>query len=171
MCAVGWWASLRPVSTTWGSVAEWVAGIGTVLTLGAAVFAIRQEFGSIQEDRARLRRFQGSHVSAGIASYRRDRKLGMVYDLVIVNASDLPIYNVTAVVGPPAGHGDAPLEVNLLHLAARSEERSPIPASSSPTGAIVFYDLRFKDAAGLGWLRGSDGDLVEIEPPTYLGCS
>lgn len=170
LCALGWRLSLRPAASDWGNVAEWVAAIGTVGTLAAAVLAIRGEFGSMQEERGRLRRLQGSQVSGGIIDSASDED-GLFYNLVIANASDLPIYSVTATVGPPAGHDGGAIEYKYLHLPPHTEQRERVSADLSPTGALIFYELTFKDSNGLGWLRSAEGDLIETEPPDYLGCS
>jgi hypothetical protein len=84
----------------------------------------------------------------------------------IRNTSEQPIYSAELVWDD----GSAP----LAEVAARSHaERLPVvllPGSDATvtrevdpdTGAVI---LRFRDAAGVTWLRGTEGDLVDLSAP------
>jgi hypothetical protein len=84
----------------------------------------------------------------------------------IRNTSEQPIYSAELVWDD----GSAP----LMEVAARSHaERLPVvllPGSdatvtreaSPATRAVI---LRFRDAAGVTWLRGTEGDLVDLSAP------
>lgn len=148
----------------WGTFPEWLAAIGTVGALIAAVVAIRSEFESRERERSRLRVEQASLVSAGIDWSKSEGPI-----VRVTNASRAPIYNVTAMVGAPAGHEDWTNELMWNQVAGDTTERAP--TGSSPSGAVVLYEVTFKDSAGCGWRRGQEGELFEIEPPGYLGCS
>jgi len=150
----------------WGSVADWVAAIGTGGALLATIWLLRQELSTRRLTFHRERRAQAEQVAAW-TEFDLDRGIA----LVMKNASGMPIYSVRATAGTPAGHDSWQTEVAAVTLAPGEAMRSERLDSESPTGAVIFYDLEFNDSAGVGWRRGADGDLQEVEPLPYLGCS
>lgn len=176
-----------------GDAPTWVAAIGTVGALGAALFQInsernrRLEAESLQRDE--LHRAHSRLISAwpGPVIWPPDpnRQVGRTA-IDCSNASDEPVYNV--VVGIAFIQGAAPrtteglLQSDLgqragtptttLNVLPPGKWRAWIPRSdwASFMGARVGAEIAFTDRAGSHWLRRANGELIELEqdPLSYF---
>lgn len=137
----------------WGSVGDWIAGIGTIAAVAVAlVFSLRSE-----------RQQRDAHLAAVHAWF--EIVPGPKGSLRLINNTDYPVYEWSVVVTWRVG--DAPFVVRtsqadhgLLppghHDFALSAEGLPLPAND----ADVEVDFRFRDAAGNARRRLPSGRLV-----------
>ena len=156
----------------WGSVPDWLSGLGTILALVFAGLAVRaahrtnvqqsKQLEMLEEDR---RRSQASRVAAwcftgskGEPTYR------------ITNTSGLPVFrvelwaidgdgispgrsDVTKLSFVPVGDSNVAIEVGQLNDAANDQR--------------LLVEMSFMDCAGASWARRARGELIEQKGPGH----
>lgn len=148
----------------YGSLPDWLAGLGAVGALVAAISAVKYAKWTYENQAAELRtllderkREQASKVAAwtftkdGAPQYR------------VANTSGLPIYMVELWVMGAGVIG--PICAMPLPFIPPGESTIPVPRSHKiPTGETdqAFAGIAFQDAAGLRWKRDAWGNLEEI---------
>ncbi|WP_433802947.1 hypothetical protein [Actinomycetospora sp. CA-084318] len=178
------------MSIDWGSVPDWLAGVGAVSALGfagvAALAAVRSnraqqlQVESLRaEQRAgseRERRAEATKLALWVEFEEKEPLIfeGLPHSVSSVvrfsNASSLPLYSVSIVMIGPEGAARVPYNV----LAPTSVPRVLPRASRVLHTLVEGHDLgellaagrvhlacSFRDSSGLWWVRSHDGRLVE----------
>jgi hypothetical protein len=165
-----------------GDFPSWVAAVGTVGALVAALWQIRTERHARkrleEEVRSQARRAQAVGISAWIPAttgWRAEvESESPTYVAALFNHSEEPVYMAIASLvsiqgaGPSASRGDGRYE-NRAFLDTIPPGRYVAilgPYDSWPSGRAG-VDLAFTDAAGVHWLRRANGALEEIDEPAY----
>jgi len=159
-------ARLLGAALALGSVADWIAAIGTAGALIAAVVLLRDDRRARATDDADHRRAQAESIGTWITA---DDIGG--YRLNLRNASDLPIYNATICCGTPSGHEPWTVETSWITVPPGETPTHAVDADASPTGAVIVYWTRFTDSAGVSWQREASGVLTGVPDLDYVGCS
>lgn len=142
-------------------LAAWLAAIGTVGTLGYALWQIADE-------RTRRRRAsereQANRVSAWCTGTQHLVGEGLHVSVSCRNASDLPIYNVAVVVYPDGDWKQAALSVKRELATMGLEEAQEVDVFyAGPVmhnlGRDTPVGVTFTDAGGTHWSREPDGAL------------
>lgn len=111
ICAVGWWLELRPVSTVWGSVGEWIAGLAAA---GGLLFAAQEIHLSRQqrvEEAEKRRAEEEEHREAmaravGVQGVPNKQKKRWTLKYTVHNGGQFPIDDVVLVVSDPGREGN-----------------------------------------------------------------
>ena len=178
------WRILRYCArvTDWGSVPDWLAGVGAVLALMFAALAVRavrhtnrQQAIQLEQQAEQLR--QQARQLAGMEESRRREQAEKVAAwisideslLEIKNTAESPVYDVHIYVMGTAsltsdGAIEGPSEYLFLELVRPSAEpirRSLIDALMGSDGLMLTgrVAITFRDAAGLMWERDALGNL------------
>jgi hypothetical protein len=159
----------------WGSVGEWVSGLGALGAVGATVvlwlrdrrerMAAQSELREMrarEEVRARMAQALSVHLWA-----RHSDTAGGVY-LFLWNGSERPVFDVAAQVSWEGPNGREPLSVR---------ERNLMPTPIRPyriwlgdqleqagyigKAPLTVEGVEFTDSIGLRWRLGPDGTLFE----------
>lgn len=144
----------------WGTVAEWVAAIGTAGAFAATVLLLRTEARARRAAEAYRRSEQARLVAAwptSVTEAQPENEYGnAVEDGVTVawhNRSEEPVSDVVIVIdGQPEDH----LEVLPPGITGGRSYRTP-PATSARWPSI---EIHFIDAAGQLWRRDAAGRLI-----------
>lgn len=110
-CAVGWWLELRPASTVWGSVGEWIAGLAAA---GGLFFAAQEIHLSRQqrvEEAEKRRSEEEEHREAmaravAVQGIPNKYKKRWILKYTVYNGGRFPIDDVVLVVSDPGREGD-----------------------------------------------------------------
>jgi hypothetical protein len=184
------------VGLAWGDVATWVAAVGTVGTLGAALGQIeierRRRARQEQEDRRERHRSQ-ARLIAGWAGPGEPEYGGSglgATPIYMLNSSREPVYNVVATIvlvqgaAPPTGEEWQRLFTQRQQQDPTDWMRVPtttatilppgrwrvwIPGSSW-TGLMAGRagaEVAFTDSGGSHWVRRGTGELEELELPPF----
>jgi hypothetical protein len=174
-----------------GDLATWVAAVGTVGTLGAALWQIGSERArrTEQETQARAERHrEQARLVAGWVGRPERAKPGAPEDgrtpIYIVNGSTEPVYNVlithVAVQGTAPhtgeewrernekGHGP-PIPMTTLSILPPGRWRVWIRGTgwAGGLGGRPGAEVAFTDRAGTHWVRRATGALVELAKPPF----
>lgn len=134
---------LLVVGVDYGSVPDWLQGVGTVLALFVGFSVLRRE------QTHRLRE-QAAQVAAWLEQ-RPDRGEG-AYAVVVNNASALPVFAATVIANEGGGRDPQWAHYPVLAPGARPEFG---PVFDPVAGLIV----TFNDSFGRGWTRDELGVL------------
>jgi hypothetical protein len=127
-----------------------------------------------QVSAAQLRRFQASQVfvterrlghdpalfEGGVPPEMRGQPIPMTVTAYISNSSDQPVYDAALKWikgGRPYAHTE-----HLRTMPPREQHESKIVLHDGTDAGQVTAWLQFRDAAGVYWLRGGNGELEEI---------
>jgi hypothetical protein len=182
------------MSIQFGDIPTWVAAIGTVGALGAAMWQIsnerRRRIAQETQDRTERHQSQARLVAAWIGEIESATE-DSDYDngrtaVELLNGSAEPIYSLVA--GLVYIQGAAPKSIEAwFNLKKRSEpdtQVSPpilllsilppgrwriwIPASGwGITGGRIGAEVAFTDRAGAHWVRRATGELEELSAPPF----
>jgi hypothetical protein len=163
-------AFLPLAQAEWGTVPDWVTALGTILAFLVALRLLAKELAAHHEAEEDRRRAQVRLVAGWVTPPRPDPQApaNFVFDLVIRNASEEPIYDLNAVMVPPNGpHANDP-EAAPPTVGAARIQRGTLPPDEYvelrfrmvPTMPGIL-GMSFTDAAGRRWKRYPDGRLVE----------
>ena len=174
------------MSLDWGSVPDWLAGVGTIGALIFAYRAVRAANRQNQHQAAQLarlendqrdrdeeqRRAQASNVA--LWWQHRDRSAsGPAHAFYVSNTSDLPVTEVVFVVRTPRSQVEC---LAVPYIAPRTREVNSIDFDKvfsqlrdefvefqghGPSGDMAA--LEFTDMAGLRWRRNLSGNLTPID--------
>lgn len=148
---------------SWGSVPEWVGGIGAAAALWFLGQQWRRDAGVRRETAAQTERAQASLVSAWVGDSLTQADLAAAgidgtagLRLVLRNGSKEPVYDALAInpaTGQPARqYPVVPPEFDIdLEVA--------VPEAPSALNPFVPVEVRFRDAAGRRWHRDRHGML------------
>jgi hypothetical protein len=150
----------------WGTVAEWISGLGTIGALLLTFFLLRHELQQAREDRkqAAEREAERQTDQAGrVAAWaRQDTFPNRPPEITVLvrNASASPVYNVLVEVSESLGDAQAS---HFWHPVPPGETVSErlIPAEWAHIANLgeVNTQLRFTDSQGRHWLRNWYGEL------------
>ncbi len=182
-------------AVNWGDVPTWVAGIGTVGTLGAALWQIRNERNRRLAADEQLRRERHVEQARMIAAYlgEEERERGVDDGVTgrtsfyLANNSAEPVYSVLVGSVFLQGTGPRVLE-DVIKLHSREQRRGPVTTVSILPGGLYrvwvrgtgwqrvlsgrgAVEVAFTDAAGAHWIRRASGRLEELPEPIldYFG--
>jgi hypothetical protein len=148
----------------WGSVPDWLAGIGAVAALLFLAVALLREIRARRTDEARRdaerRDYETRHARR--VSVTVLHASGLSLELEIANDSDGPIFDVV-----PAYEGpDVRNPVRIARIPASDVTRASVGSSALlTTGAEVVPIVTFTDVDGLRWRRAAGGRPVrELTP-------
>lgn len=149
----------------WGSVGEWVGGLGGLLAVVAVTIVARLEHRARKAEEARRQReddhrgqSQALLIHATMTS-REDHEDGVVVcRWAIENTSESIVYDVVAKVsGTNELHRrDDPLAPGKHRLVEHTREW---PAGTEPP--VIGLEIEFRDITGKFWSRDIDGNLRE----------
>lgn len=165
------------MSLAWATF--WVGLVGSIATVAALVIAILLGMHEVRalrrenaerdtmrrQENARRRRAQAECVSAHLkverepSPYRADSSHFAFAE--VFNTSALPIYDVEVCVT----HAHHPGQVSLDRIAfVAGGQAGHVHTPTQPDAALDEQpvDVRFRDAAGLSWIRHRDGRLHEL---------
>jgi hypothetical protein len=178
-----------------GTLADWLAAVGTLAAFAVALGLFRKEQKARREYEEDRRREQARLISAwpevpevpGVADLPRDtdvddwlRETGTeaYVHLVMKNGSAEPVYRVFAVmVASDSPYADDP-EAGAGQPGTAETRRRILPPGEKEIGIFATFlqgfetgiepgpvSIAFTDAAGRHWKRYSDGRLVELNRP------
>ena len=149
----------------WGSVGEWVGGLGGLLAVVAVTVVARLEHKARKAEEARRQREDDNRSrSQAVQIYatqtsREDREGGVIVcRWAIENASESIVYDVVAKVS-----GTNELHRRDLPLAP-SKNRPVEHTREWPIGTerpVIGLEIEFRDFTGKFWSRDLDGNLRE----------
>jgi hypothetical protein len=185
------------VSIRLGDLPAWVAAVGTVGALIAALVQIKRErdrrIRQEEKDREERHQEQARLVSGWVGTYEPvpwddpDNPAPIVrYPMYLQNSSNEPIYNVlTTVVTLQAAGTPRTGEEWSAYVESMSEHEVMIPRTtavilppgrwrvwvvSEPVSAMqvrLAAEVAFTDRSGVHWVRRSDGALEQLEAPPF----
>lgn len=173
-----------PSTVAWGDVAEWVTGIATLLLFFAAVIAAIYAARTWREAKAanavreeERRQEQASQIASWVV-----RKQSGGYSVLMRNPTAQPIYDVRFVV---AGYGEVLVKEliegdreiippdfydqisQITNDEAQKTRGAPVVDGEIDTRGHLAEDFRvsfrFRDAAGMSWIRRDNGRLESGE--------
>jgi hypothetical protein len=148
----------------WGSVPDWLAGIGAVAALFFLAVALLREIRARRADEARRDAERRDHEArhARRISIAVLRASGLSLELEIANDSDGPIFDVV-----PAYEGpDVRNPIRIARIPAGEATRASVGSSTLlTTGADVVPVVTFTDVDGLRWrLAAGERPVRELAP-------
>lgn len=163
-----WWLESTVIETCedgvdklqFGDLPTWVAAIGTVGALSAALFQINTE----RKARwAQERRSQAAHVSAW-----PDVRRGIPSTVILMNHSEEPVYEVVVTAGPlapGAGAGEFGALGHNTPYMTLPPGRWRVPMSDNWAGMYKMpgVEIAFTDRHEVHWIRRAMGGLEEIK--------
>lgn len=181
------------MAVNWGDVPTWVAGVGTVGTLAAALWQIRTERTRRLVADRQLRIERHLEQARLLAAYmgeeeKPEKEPDTLADdqgrtaFYLVNNSPEPVYSVVAGMVFVQGAGPHSLEEMLDLNHKQYHRRGPVTTVSILPGGLyrvwisgtgwhrilsgrAGVEIAFSDAAGAHWLRRSTGRLDELPKP------
>lgn len=178
-CAVGWWLELRPASTVWGSVGEWIAGLAAA---GGLFFAAQEIHLSRQqriEEAEQRRAEEAEHREAmaravGVQGIPDKVKKQWTLKYTVHNGGQFPIDDVVVVVSDPGRDGDpqdqtgTALEVVIGSIMPGQtvQDEIEVPFSREPAFAEMtrLTGVLFTDTWKQNWYK-APGYLVRRATP------
>lgn len=178
-----------------GDLATWFQGVTSLGALVAAGIAAKVSFNVLrvenERDEAQRHREESAQAEqiAGWLTYNKAYRAGGIvgsgWRALLVNQSNLPIYDVTVtlcdtnglVLGTSTPYhllapGESPLEVPTLQTVEDAEGQRHWRYSDNEL-KTYHLALHFRDTAGFGWTRGYDGrltpDLAYDDPSRSIG--
>ncbi|MDD7919688.1 hypothetical protein [Actinomycetospora callitridis] len=171
------------MSVDWGSVPDWLAGVGAVAALAFAAVAATaaratnkiqsMQIAELQEQNRRRDETERRSLASKVAVYISVGEDESGFDQAFVrfvNSGDQPIYDLTVYCFTPAGilrrsysaNSPHPIRINLEGLSvALAKTLGPVePAYLLRRGELVAASS-FRDALGLWWYRTASGELRE----------
>lgn len=141
-------------SSVWGTVGDWVTGLGTVSAFGATFYVIRR-------DAKERRRSQAKKTSLYVITRQRapeevEGKHKVWYDLTFKNLSEEPVYDVYFMMVEGKRLIDS-LGYEEIVLPGEIRERR-YHYSNVTFGGV---DVIFRDNSGKNWRRNVRGFLTE----------
>jgi hypothetical protein len=161
---------------TWGSVGEWVSGIGGLAAVGATVglwWRDRSDRIAAQDELRQLRTQESVKAlyaqARSVRLWARHSQTNGAPVLFLWNGSERPIFDVIAVVGWPNNRG------HRSYLQVKEQNLLPTPIRpyriwlsrlledwEYPEGATLHVDkVYFADANGASWQLDANGRLME----------
>jgi hypothetical protein len=170
-------SALTPLAAgpNWGSVPDWLAGVGTLLALALALWAVFRELAARREALDDRLRSQARLVAAWVSE--RDPygnwAMGGEGFVLTRNGSDEPVRNVTVTAYKKHPSQVPPLEefyrVTYAVLAPHTTETSrALPFGDAPRFDSVAVSIVFRDSQGCRWQREPDGILQLVARPPVL---
>jgi len=160
---------------SWGDVATWVTGIATIALFIIGFCQIRNERKAREraddEKRVSARCSQADQIAVWIAMQGYNIEYGSELWIAVRNQSSQPIYNLVIQCILLGNDGDVFSRRPFPEHQARIDVVPPgegyIPIRFEPGGMFKRpgVELAFQDAKGINWLRGSKGELTEIDVP------
>jgi hypothetical protein len=155
----------------WGTVPDWLAGIGTLAAFFVALRVLAKELEARLEQAEDRRREQARLVSAWVSTPEDD--LPPEFTLIVRNGSNEPVYQVKASMVPyDSPYGSDPedgtgqprsvVETSEILPPGKDWQTYFDPRSRIVPGPV---SMSFTDAAGRRWTRYPDGRLVEPDRP------
>ena len=147
-----------------GSVAEWFAAVGTIAAVVVALYIATRETRRLQK---RDRADQAHQISAW-----RLVQLGFG-EVVVSNASSLPIYDVLISygvaygAGPPFSLGNANQTFVVRIPPGRYLVKEPKHGGGGMS-VLVGPSISFRDANGLFWRRDAKGELIATKASPFI---
>jgi hypothetical protein len=129
---------------------------------------LRESLAERQRGREQQHRRQASQVILSQEVPSGMRMLGstlavpLYITVTVSNRSDEPIYDVHVLWHRDGAQDGDPQIFPIAMAHATQQATRDFPAGTSPEA--VNAEVRFRDAAGFGWLRRPDGTLDETEP-------
>jgi hypothetical protein len=142
-----------PDPATWGTVGQWVGGVGTTLAFGATFYVIRRD--------AKVRRYAQARKIVFYDTYDTDVRYDELnekhyFDCIVKNLSDEPIYDVALI--------DIPDNDDLALILLPQEALTYTQITGFPSSISLY----FRDNAGLYWSRSSSGNLAESPHQLFI---
>jgi hypothetical protein len=145
----------------WGSVPEWLAGLGSTAALGFAAYAAvatTRQLQMVEDDR---RKIQASKVAAWC--YTSSANQSPTY--LVFNHSDLPIYRVELSAVDRRQPTAARSVVTSLSFLSPGEHHMEVdvgPLTAAANEKQLLVEIVFVDCAGARWQRNFEGQLREL---------
>lgn len=181
------------MAVNWGDVPTWVAGVGTVGTLAAALWQIRSERSRRLASDEQLRTERHLEQARLVAGYMgeqeepAERPETLADDqgrtaFYLANNSPEPVYSVVVGMVFVQGAGPHSLEDMLELNHKQYGRRGPVTTVSILPGGLyriwisgtgwhrilsgrAGVEIAFSDAAGAHWIRRATGRLDELSKP------
>ena len=171
------------MSVDWGTVPEWIGGIGTLLAFGVALrllfLELRARRATESDNRARdARRISAwwewdDEIATGAGPVPRDRAgLPRGWVIRLRNAGDTPVYDCQVYLGGPRTRGKQPMRFDLPVVPPETTlwegfgtEDVFDPSDEDYETKTAWVELVFTDSAGKRWLRKWYGELTEVDTP------
>jgi hypothetical protein len=176
-----------------GDVPTWVAAVGTVGTLGAALLQIGSErsrrLSQEAADREERRRDQARLIAGWVGPIVQEtEEAGSRTWIILSNGSPEPVYSVYAAIvfiqgaAPHTGEEWHRLREQVQEGGEDPEYRSTTTASILPpgrwrvcvpqaawgiSGGRIGAEVAFTDRASIHWVRRATGALEELATPPY----
>jgi hypothetical protein len=182
------------MTINYGDLPTWLASVGTVGALGAALWQIRTERNRRHEQEARDRELARREQARRISCWPGDEGTlrpsdmfgGSSTPIELVNGSDEPVYELVFALVHVEGPGKHRIEAWKDWV---SPERPAGPGPPRSTAAILppghfrvwvpgenwgrghdmglrlGAEVAFRDRDGVSWVRRSRGDLEELDKP------
>lgn len=160
------------MEVNWGDVPSWVAAIGTVGALFAALLQIRNE-------RLERKKIEVQEQAAEVSTWISNELSSEMTNVIIQNTSTNPIYDVVLTIviasgsGPRTGEEVAALpeqrELSVPSLRRASSIIPPgryvteIPADWGGMNRKPGAEIAFTDKSGNHWVRRQNGKLEQLK--------
>jgi len=147
-------------TVNWGSVPDWLAAIGTISAVIAALYLADK---GTREQRLRERRAQAISIS----TYRNllgNKTVG----ITVMNNSNANIYDIAISIAVSVGAGEAFQKENKNNIFIRGIppgkfKIDPPKVPKKSMGMELGIAISFRDAQGVYWRRDAVGNLYETE--------
>ncbi len=143
----------------WGSAPEWLAAIGTILAVFAAIWIATREASS-------NRRREHIKQAESIAAW--NSRSGGTIKVIISNGSKLPIYDVVISYGAAYGAGLPYFKGNddQAFILRVPPGKWSVAEPRNPGGGMHVQpgiSISFRDSTGAYWRRDATGKLIETK--------
>lgn len=153
------------LAINWGSAPEWVAAVGTVGSLFAALWLVRKE----GEDRKQREVERYSAPAHRVSAWCLEEEAKLI--LAVKNMGEEPVYNCMIYVsgtgdfsGYPGQRPDSPREILYGTIPPGETLKDEKDASFAKAEHFGFpaIEVEFTDARGKHWRRDMEGAVTEI---------
>jgi hypothetical protein len=174
---------LTLLAVDWGSIPDWIAGIGTAAAFFIALLLFRRQLNEFRDAEESRRRAQATHISAWCKEEEQPDGSSSRW-LRLRNGSEEPVYQCAALFASANNatwtaqdHGEWQAAISsstasygargTMVLAPGETARWMVEDGElrSARGAIVPVFLIFRDAQGTSWSRSPRGTLLRFDSP------
>jgi hypothetical protein len=134
----------------WGSVPDWLAGLGTILAFILAFTVLRRELRAIRVHEARLVSVWSTYIGSV-----EDTSKSYAFELFVRNGGTEPVYSVRIRI-----RGTEMLSYDVLPPDATEKSTISLEMRERPLLSVQFLDVQ-----GQLWERGPQGRLKPVGQP------
>ena len=154
---------MDPSDIQWGTVADWLSGIGTVAAFAVTYRALQREIRQRRAEKRQERIEHARQLRVELVDRVADSD-GTGWRLLVNNTSDQSFFAIVVHLDPPTGeHVQGTIDDVLPH--SRHEIRLATPSSSVRGAAPPRIWVEYDDARGRRFVRDPSGIVEACDPP------